>query len=147
MIRLFFILLFIVINSTFEVSALEKNQLTNINKHNLTHGFVVEVARTDEEKKRGLMFRKTLDANSGMLFLYQRETLQLMWMKNTLIPLDILFIDKSGIITRIVERAVPHSLATISSRGRVFAVLELKGGITSQLDIKRGDKVDHPAFN
>ena len=147
MIRLFFILLFIVINSTFEVSALEKNQLTIINKHNLTHGFVVEVARTNEEKKRGLMFRKTLDANSGMLFLYQREALQLMWMKNTLIPLDILFIDKTGIITRIVERAVPHSLATISSRAKVLAVLELKGGLTSRLDIKRGDKVSHPAFN
>ena len=147
MIRLFFILLFIVINSTFEVSALEKNQLTIINKHNLTHGFVVEVARTNEEKKRGLMFRKTLDANSGMLFLYQREALQLMWMKNTLIPLDILFIDKTGIITRIVERAVPHSLATISSRDKVLAVLELKGGLTSRLDIKRGDKVSHPAFN
>ena len=147
MIRLFFILLFIVINSTFELSALEKNQLTIINKHNLTHGFVVEVARTNEEKKRGLMFRKTLDANSGMLFLYQREALQLMWMKNTLIPLDILFIDKTGIITRIVERAVPHSLATISSRGKVLAVLELKGGLTSRLDIKRGDKVNHPAFN
>ena len=147
MTRLFFILLFIVINSTLEASALEKNQLSIINKHDLTHGFVVEVARTNQEKKRGLMFRKTLAANSGMLFLYQRETLQLMWMKNTLIPLDILFIDKSGIITRIVERAVPHSLATISSRGRALAVLELKGGITSRLDIKRGDKVDHPAFN
>ena len=61
--------------------------------------------------------------------------------------LDILFIDKTGIITRIVERAVPHSLATISSRGKVLAVLELKGGLTSRLDIKRGDKVSHPAFN
>ena len=69
-----------------------------------------------------------------------------MWMKNTFIPLDILFIDKEGVIKRVVKRTVPHSLATISSRQSVLAVLELRGGVTSSLDIKKGDRIYHPAF-
>ena len=85
-------------------------------------------------------------ANSGMLFLHERESPQLMWMKNTLIPLDMLFIDQTGKITRIVERTIPRSLNTISSRGKVLAVLELRGGTVSKLGIKTGDKVKHSAF-
>jgi hypothetical protein len=69
-----------------------------------------------------------------------------MWMKNTFIPLDILFIDKNGVIKRVVKRTVPHSLTTISSRQSVLAVLELKGGITSILNIKTGDRIEHQAF-
>ena len=102
--------------------------------------------KTEEEKKIGLMFRKTLAKNAGMLFLYKREALRLMWMKNTFIPLDILFIDKNGVIKRVVKRTIPHSLATISSRQSVLAVLELRGGITSSLEIKKGDRIEHPAF-
>ena len=92
------------------------------------------------------MFRKTLAKNAGMLFLYKRAAIRLMWMKNTFIPLDILFIGKNGVIKRVVKRAVPHSLATISSRQSVLAVLELKGGITSILNIKTGDRIEHQAF-
>ena len=129
-----------------EVSASMKSELSIITSNGSKHNFLVEVARTEEEKKIGLMFRKTLAKNAGMLFLYKREALRLMWMKNTFIPLDILFIDKNGVIKRVVKRTIPHSLATISSRKSVLAVLELRGGITSSLEIKKGDRIEHPAF-
>ena len=129
-----------------EVSASAKSELSIITSNGSKHNFLVEVARTEEEKKIGLMFRKTLAKNAGMLFLYKREALRLMWMKNTFIPLDILFIDKKGVIKRVVKRTIPHSLATISSRQSVLAVLELRGDITSSLEIKKGDRIEHPAF-
>ena len=129
-----------------EASASVKSELSIITSNGSKHNFLVEVARTEEEKKIGLMFRKTLAKNAGMLFLYKREALRLMWMKNTFIPLDILFIDKKGVIKRVVKRTTPHSLATISSRQNVLAVLELRGGITSSLEIKKGDRIEHPAF-
>ena len=129
-----------------EVSASVKSELSIITSNGSKHNFLVEVAKTEEEKKIGLMFRKTLAKNAGMLFLYKREALRLMWMKNTFIPLDILFIDKNGVLKRVVKRTIPHSLATISSRQSVLAVLELRGGITSSLEIKKGDRIEHPAF-
>ena len=144
--RLFVIVSLFLIYNLCEVSASVKSDLSIITSNGSRHNFLVEVARTEEEKKIGLMFRKTLAKNAGMLFLYEREALRLMWMKNTFIPLDILFIDKKGVIKRVVKRTVPHSLATISSRQSVLAVLELRGGITSSLDIKKGDRIEHQAF-
>tara|TARA_B100001057_G_scaffold388669_1_gene396199 strand:- start:6484 stop:6924 length:441 start_codon:yes stop_codon:yes gene_type:complete len=144
--RLFVIVSLFLIYNLCEVNASVKSELSIITSNGSRHNFLVEVARTEEEKKIGLMFRKTLAKNAGMLFLYKREALRLMWMKNTFIPLDILFIDKKGVIKRVVKRTVPHSLATISSRQSVLAVLELRGGITSSLDIKKGDRIEHPAF-
>lgn len=108
--------------------------------------FRVEIARTPEQQATGLMFREQIAADSGMLFLHSRESSQTMWMKNTLIPLDILFIKRDGRIHHIHERAVPGSLATISSRGRILAVLELKGGTVARLGIQKGDLVEHPAL-
>lgn len=144
--RLFVIVSLFLIYNLSEVNALVKSELTVITSSGSRHNFSVEVARTEEEKKIGLMFRKTLAKTAGMLFLYKREAIRLMWMKNTFIPLDILFIDKNGVIKRVVKRTVPHSLATISSRQSVLAVLELKGGITSILNIKTGDRIKHQAF-
>ena len=144
--RLFVIVSLFLMYNLCEASASVKSELSIITSNGSKHNFLVEVARTEEEKKIGLMFRKTLAKNAGMLFLYKREALRLMWMKNTFIPLDILFIDKKGIIMRVVKRTVPHSLATISSRQSVLAVLELRGGVTSSLDIKKGDRIYHPAF-
>lgn len=144
--RLFVIVSLFLMYNLCEASASVKSELSIITSNGSKHNFLVEVARTEEEKKIGLMFRKTLAKNAGMLFLYKREELRLMWMKNTFIPLDILFIDKEGVIKRVVKRTVPHSLATISSRQSVLAVLELRGGVTSSLDIKKGDRIYHPAF-
>jgi uncharacterized membrane protein (UPF0127 family) len=110
------------------------------------HRFDVEIARSSEQQATGLMYRRDLPADGGMLFVNSNERRQSMWMKNTFIPLDMLFIDKSGKIVRIVERTVPHSLETISSRQPVKATLELNGGTASRLGIEEGDRVRHPAF-
>ena len=108
--------------------------------------FEVEIASSFEEKTRGLMYRDALAANTGMLFVYARELRQAMWMKNTRIPLDMLFIRRDGRISHIHERAVPQSLDTISSHGRVLAVLELRGGTAARLGIAKGDQVHYKAF-
>ncbi len=110
------------------------------------HRFAVEVAVTPQQRAQGLMFRERLPAEAGMLFLYPAEQPVSMWMKNTLIPLDMLFIAGDGRIVRIAERAVPGSLATISSGEPARAVLELNGGTAARLQLEPGDRVVHRAF-
>ena len=110
------------------------------------HRFAVELAETPEQLSFGLMFRRALPQDAGMLFDYARPQQVSMWMKNTLIPLDMLFIDKSGNIVHIHQRAVPGSLEAISSKVPVRGVLELNGGTVSRLGITRGDKVRHKIF-
>ncbi len=112
-----------------------------------SHDFQVEVAETQEQRAQGLMFRRQMAADAGMLFLFGGSKERAMWMKNTLIPLDMLFIDEAGEIVRIAERTVPHSLRAIMSGQPVAAVLELNAGTSSRLGIGPGDRVIHPAFN
>ncbi len=109
--------------------------------------FTVELAATPEDRTRGLMFRRKLDADAGMLFDFETDAPVAMWMKNTLIPLDMLFIDAGGRIVNIHQRAVPGSLASIPSAGPVRAVLELNGGTVARLKIRPGDRVIHPVFS
>jgi len=106
----------------------------------------VEVARTVKEREHGLMNRKEMAKNHGMLFLFGLEEPVAMWMKDTVLPLDMLFIARDGRIVHIAERTVPFSLATISSGEPVLAVLELNSGTASRLKIKAGDRVIHPIF-
>ena len=103
--------------------------------------FRVEVARTEPQRRRGLMFRRHLAADAGMLFLFDREGPVSMWMRNTRIPLDMLFIARGGRIVRIEERTVPLSEATIPSGWPVVAVLELNAGTVSRLGIRPGSRV------
>ncbi|WP_240932434.1 DUF192 domain-containing protein [Pelagibius litoralis] len=110
------------------------------------HVFEVEMAVSPEQRSQGLMFRHSMAATAGMLFLFERSEPRAMWMKNTLIPLDMLFIDESGVIVRIHERSVPFSLQAIASGQAVSAVLELNAGTSSRLTIKPGDRVLHAAF-
>lgn len=111
-----------------------------------THDFQVEIAETGEQRAQGLMFRREMAADAGMLFLFGGSEVRAMWMKNTIIPLDMLFIDETGKIVRIAERTVPYSERAIVSGGPVSAVLELNAGTASRLAIKPGDRVRHPAF-
>lgn len=106
-----------------------------------SHRFTVELAVTRAQRAQGLMWRRRLAADRGMLFLYPRDRVIEMWMKNTLIPLDMLFINRLGTVVRIKERAVPGSLKVISSGQRARAVLELRGGTVSRLGLRTGDKV------
>jgi uncharacterized membrane protein (UPF0127 family) len=108
------------------------------------HDFAVELALSPEQKARGLMFRSEMPADAGILFVYDRPQVITMWMRNTLIPLDMLFIGADGKIAHITERAVPRSDKTISSRARVVAVLELTGGAARRYGISVGDRVVSP---
>ncbi|MEL6289085.1 MAG: DUF192 domain-containing protein [Pseudomonadota bacterium] len=108
--------------------------------------FRVETARTPGEQARGLMFRRSLPADSGMIFLHARPQVLGMWMRNTYIPLDMLFIAANGRIARIARMTEPFSEATISSGTPVTAVLEIAGGRARALGIREGDLVRHPHF-
>jgi uncharacterized membrane protein (UPF0127 family) len=110
------------------------------------HDFTVELATTPAQMEQGLMFRRSLAADAGMLFDYRAPSMATMWMKNTLIPLDMLFVDAGGHIVNIHERAVPGSLATIGAAAPVRAVVELNGGTASRLGIRPGDRVIFPIF-
>src|SRR5947199_9497309 len=110
------------------------------------HRFKVELAKTPAQMTQGLMFRTSLAPDAGMLFEYQQPTAATMWMRNTLIPLDMLFVDAQGRIVNIHERAVPGSLETIAAALPVRAVIELNGGTAARLGIRPGDKVIFPIF-
>jgi uncharacterized protein len=109
--------------------------------------FVIEVAKSDQEKSVGLMYRAKLADTEGMLFPYGAAQNITMWMRNTYIPLDMVFIRADGTIHRIEVRAEPLSERIISSGAPVSAVLELAGGAAGRLGIKAGDKVRHGIFD
>jgi uncharacterized protein len=109
-----------------------------------SHAIEVEVAATPKEREIGLMNRESLADDTGMLFDFRESRPVSMWMKNTLIPLDMLFIDKTGTIVRIARNAKPHSLETIPSGKPVRYVLEINGGAAAGYGAKAGDRLEHP---
>ena len=110
------------------------------------HAFDVEVARTPEQKRTGLMFRREMADDYGMLFPYEDEGVRTMWMRNTVLPLDMIFIAADGRIVTIAEDTVPFSEEIVSSQFPVKAVLEVNAGIVDRLDISVGDRVEHETF-
>ena len=110
------------------------------------HRFQVELADDDEERRVGLMYRTEMAADAGMLFDFGSTQPISMWMKNTLISLDMAFIDEEGVIKRIAANTTPRSLESIRSGEPVIAVLEVNGGVLDSLGVKVGDTVDHPMF-
>ncbi|MGE3529035.1 MAG: DUF192 domain-containing protein [Methyloceanibacter sp.] len=110
------------------------------------HSFDVEVMTTDGERAKGLMFRRSLPEQSGMLFLYARPHSATMWMKNTFIPLDMVFIAEGGTVHRIEANTEPFSTAIISSEGDIIAVLELNAGAAARIGLKPGDPVIFPGL-
>ena len=106
----------------------------------------VEIADTPQEKAQGLMFRTSLADDQGMLFFYDTPQEVTMWMRNTYIPLDMVFIRADGVVHRIEARTEPLSEAIIGSRGDVSACLELAGGAAERLGLKAGDRVEHRFF-
>ena len=109
--------------------------------------FSVEMATTEEEKQIGLMHRKELPDGKGMLFDFSPEQQISMWMKNTYISLDMIFIRADGRILRIAENTEPHSTKIISSGGLAKGVLEVIAGTAKKYGIQPGDRVAHPLFN
>ncbi len=110
------------------------------------HEVAVELAVTPEERSRGLMYRTELAPDRGMLFDFGTTAPVVMWMKNTLIPLDMFFLDAEGRIVRIAERTTPLSTARIFSRAPVRFVLEMIGGSAARLGLAPGDVLKHPLF-
>jgi len=120
---------------------LPTEQLTITSDDGKQHVFTVEVAATEQQQDTGLMFRTSVPANTGMLFPWPQPQISEMWMKNTIEPLDMVFIGADGTVKAIAENTVPYSLRVISSGVPVLATLELQSGITATLDINVGDKV------
>lgn len=110
------------------------------------HAFRIYVADSPQERRQGLMFVESLPRDVGMLFLFDGNDEITMWMKNTLIPLDMLFVRRNGVIANIAARTTPRSEKVIRSDGPVCCVLELRGGTAEALGIEPGDRVIHPFF-
>jgi uncharacterized protein len=114
--------------------------------HGHQYTFHVRLATTDARREQGLMFVTKLGRDEGMLFLWPTPRVQVFWMKNTPLPLDLLFIAGDGRIIHIAADAAPQSTALISSMGEVVAVLELNAGTSKRLGIATGDRVSYPPF-
>ena len=110
------------------------------------HRFEVMVAQNRKQRLKGLMFRRQMEADHGMLFDYGRPHKIAMWMKNTFLPLDMIFIRADGTIANIAANNQPHSLTSVPSDGPVAASLEVMAGTTGRLGIKAGDVVRHALF-
>ncbi len=124
----------------------ERSELAIETAEGARHTFQVELATDFQQRAQGLMFRRALAPDAGMLFVYPRPRVISMWMKNTLIPLDMLFIAPDGRIVAVIERTVPFSLKSLSSGAPAIGVLEVNGGTAARLGLRPGDRVLHPAF-
>lgn len=132
--------------SSWQAHAQNYEQLSIFSTSGMRHDFQVEVAREADAREKGLMFRRSLAPNQGMLFDFGEVKPLSMWMKNTYIPLDMIFIRADGGIAGIVENTEPLSTRIIYSPEPVLGVLELGGGVSARLGVKTGDRVSHPAF-
>jgi uncharacterized membrane protein (UPF0127 family) len=110
------------------------------------HAFSIEIAATPATRERGLMDRRFMPMDRGMLFEFERDGPVAFWMKNTYIPLDMVFLARNGAVTRIVDRAEPLSETAIPSGGPCAAVLELNGGVAARIGLRTGDMVRHSFF-
>lgn len=106
--------------------------------------FSVEVADDPAERSQGLMFRETMAKSSGMLFLYERPQHAVFWMKNTLIPLDMIFADATGLVRQVHANAIPHDETGIDGGTEILAILEINGGLAKKLGITEGAVLRHP---
>jgi uncharacterized membrane protein (UPF0127 family) len=125
----------------------QEGQLSIVTQGGARHAFTVELALTPRQRAQGLMNRRSMAADRGMLFSFGETRQVLMWMKNTYLPLDMLFIDEGGAIRTIREKAEPLSEAIIDSRVPVAYVLELNGGTARKLGIRTGDRVESPVIS
>lgn len=108
------------------------------------HAFEVEVMRTEEGRERGLMFRRSMPADHGMLFDFDGERVIDMWMKNTFIPLDMIFIGRAGKVVAVLENTEPMSERILSSRVPALRVLEVNAGTAARIGLEIGDAVTAP---
>jgi uncharacterized membrane protein (UPF0127 family) len=133
-------------NITHAQPELPRETLTIVTHDGKRHEFHVEMAKTPDQQTIGLMFRTHVPDDGGMLFDWGLPRESQMWMRNTLVPLDMVFINADGSVRSIAENTVPRSLAVIASHGPVRATLELAAGVTEKDDIRVGDRVEGAMF-
>lgn len=121
--------------------------LTIISQQGKEHKFKTALAITPRQKRQGLMYVQNLPEDAAMLFWFERPEIQAFWMKNTFIPLDILYIDENGRINQIAHNTKPHDTTSIVSNKPAKAVLEINGGLSKKLGIKEGDHIKFEAIN
>ena len=129
-----------------DVRSVTRDHLVIVGTDGKRYDFAIELALTPEQQTQGLMYRRSLAADGGMLFDFHQTKSISMWMKNTFIPLDMIFITDDGTVAGIAQRAIPQSLDIISSPGPVRAVLEVNGGTADRLHLHAGDRVLYKAF-
>jgi len=145
--RLAFAVLLVAVAACFVAAARSaEQQILEIASKSGVHVFSVELAVTDEERSRGLMFRRSVPESYGMLFDFKRDQEVTMWMRNTYVSLDMIFIQSDGRIRRIAESTETESDKIIPSGGQVRAVLEVAAGTARKLGIEPGDRVATPIF-
>lgn len=127
-------------------AAREKLEPLEIVTANGPHRFSVEVMRTEPQRERGLMFRRSMPQDRGMLFAFETERPIAMWMKNTYLPLDMIFIARTGRVVGVAENTEPLSERVIPSGAAAFGVLEVNAGVAAGIGLKVGDMVRHPVF-
>ncbi|WP_112941750.1 MULTISPECIES: DUF192 domain-containing protein [unclassified Rhizobium] len=110
------------------------------------YNFTVEIADTNEQRQRGLMYRQDMAADAGMIFDFGASKRVQMWMENTVLPLDMLFVDRAGIVRGVKQNAVPYSRDIIDSVSPVKYVIELNAGAAAKLGLKAGDRVTSPTI-
>ena len=145
-ILIFISIAFTNVNADTNKITFQKSSLT-IQTKDSEYIFNIEIAVTEKERSRGLMYRKELKQTEGMLFLYPEKQIIKMWMKNTLIPLDMIFINNNGKIIDIFKMTIPKDLTPIGPDVKLKGVLEINGGLTSYLNINKGDFIIHPSLN
>lgn len=145
LLQTFAVTAFVMLRASASTSAAEVQQLEIVTRSGV-HVFSVEMAKTEQERATGLMYRKELAEGRGMLFDFSPEQQVSMWMKNTFIPLDMIFIRGDGRILRIAENTEPQSEKIIPSGGLAKGVLEVIGGTAKKYGIQPGDRVAHPLF-
>jgi uncharacterized protein len=143
----FLILIFLPLTNSYSNEGTLKNNNLIIKTINSEYTFTIELAISADERSKGLMFRNNLKQNEGMLFIYPKNQIIKMWMKNTLIPLDMIFIDENGEIEEIYKMTTPNDLTPLGPEVNLRGVLEINGGLTTYLNIKKGDLIIHSSLN
>ncbi len=129
------------------VEAACRPDVVDLKNEQTTIRFNIELAATPQERSRGLMFRDSLPNRSGMLFVFDPPQRVAFWMKNTLIPLDMIFLDQTGTVVHVHQGAVPGDLTPIEGGDDVFAVLEINAGLSSRYSIRTGTVMRHEIFS
>ncbi|MDB2682648.1 DUF192 domain-containing protein [Alphaproteobacteria bacterium] len=143
---LFFFLTTIQVGCSEDATTFKSDEIRVQTVSHGTYNFEVELALTPAQQQQGLMHRESLDENKGMLFVFPNPSDLGFWMKNTLIPLDMIFIDKDGVVINVHSMAKPKDLTTVKSKGLAKAVLEINGGLAEKLGIVEGSIIIHTSF-